>query len=81
VSRHADHDMHGGHLPTWHSHNRILIPERSLARRKPEHAKAYAQNAITALAALPQSQWRMQVTQTSQVQDADPITDNKRTDA
>ena len=67
--------------PPGNSHNRILIPEVEPGiDGSLEHAKAYAQNAINALAALPQSQWRMQVTQTSQVQDADPITDNKRTD-
>ena len=68
--------------PPGNSHNRILIPEVELGPDGSlEHAKAYAQDAITALAALPQSQWRMKVIQTSQVQDADPITDNKRTDA
>ena len=68
--------------PPGDSHNRILIPEVELGEGGSlDHAKAYALNAITALAALPQSQWRVQVTQTSQVQDADPITDNKRTDA
>ena len=67
--------------PPGNSHNRILIPEvEPGADGSLEHAKAYALDAITALAALPQSQWRMQVTQTSQVQDADPITEPKRTE-
>ena len=67
--------------PPGDSHNRILIPEVEPGTDGSlEHAKAYALDAITALAALPQSQWRMKVIQTSQVQDADPITDNTRTD-
>ena len=63
--------------PPGDSHNRILIPEVAPgADGSLEHAKAYALNAITALAALPQSQWRMHVVQSNEVQDANPITDN-----
>ena len=67
--------------PPGNSHNRILIPEVELGPDGSlEHAKAYAQDAITALAALPQSQWRMHVVQSNDVQDANPITKNQRTD-
>lgn len=68
--------------PPGDSHNRILIPAVELgANGSVEHAKAYALDAITALARLPQDQWRVHVADTSQVQDADPITDNTRTQA